>query len=444
MTSTKSGPVFNVIPFSVLAAYGSMAFPLAAGFIALQVIVPTYYAQVLGLSLTAVGGILLAARLWDTITDPLVGFLSDHTPARLGRRRAWVVLSVPLVALSVWLLFNPAPGVGNGYLLGCAILIYIAGTMTIVPMNAWGAELSPVYHQRSRVSGARVVFGLAGTMAALLLVDNSSNEALAESLYKISWLVVVALVIALPWMIAKVPDRASLEPSGNSLRGAFALLRQPSPFRRLLLAFMLNGYANAIPATLFLLFMTHVLEEPGLAGPILFAYFLCSAISVPFWVAMARRFGKHQTWCVAVFGSCLFFSGAPFLGLGDTVWYVMIVVGTGLMIGADLSLPHAINSDLIEWDALENKQHRPGLFFALWGTASKLSYALAVGTIFPLLDWIGFDATGSNPQEIVMWVAILYGGPSILLKLAAMALMWHFPIGEAEHNRIREALASTS
>ena len=127
------------IPLGVLAAYGGLALPMAAGFIALQVIVPTFYAQALGLSLTAVGGILLVARLWDMVTDPLVGFLSDRTPTRFGRRKVWVLASAPLIATSVWLLFNPGGQVSNIYLLLCAMAIYIAGTMALVPMNAWGA-----------------------------------------------------------------------------------------------------------------------------------------------------------------------------------------------------------------------------------------------------------------------------------------------------------------
>ena len=112
------------------------------------------------------------------------------------------------------------------------------------------------------------------------------------------------------------------------------------------------------------------------------------------------------------------------------------------MIGADLALPSAINGDLIEWDAHENGQHRPGLFFALWGTASKLAFALAVGLIFPLLDVLGFDATTTNSAETVRYLAVLYGAPSILFKLAAVALMHNFPIDEAEHQRIRKALAA--
>lgn len=432
-------------PLSIIAAYGSLAFPLAGAFIALQVIIPTYYAQALGLSLSAVGGILLLARLWDLFTDPIVGYLSDRTPQHWGRRKAWVVGSAPFVAASIWLLFNPPAGVGNLFLLLCTFGIYVAGTMTIVPMNAWGAELSPAYHERSRVAGARVIFGLAGTLVALLLVDNSNNEALAGSLFAITLLVFAGIAVSVPLAALFVPDRGQVSDDGATVRSALQLLLTPSPFRRLLIAFLLNGLGTAIPATLFLLFVTHVLEAPEVAGPMLFVYFICSALSVPVWVALSRRVGKHRAWCCAVFGSCIFFSGAPFLGGGDILAYGIIVAGTGLMIGADLALPSAINGDLIEWDALQNGRRRPGLFFALWGTASKLAFALAVGLSFPLLDIAGFDATGGgNLPEDIRLLAVLYGGPSLIFKGVALAMMWNFPIDESEHLRIREALARQS
>lgn len=441
-TSAGSNSAAGQVPdHMTLAAFGSLAFPLAAGFIALQVVVPTFYAQALGMSLTAVGAILLIARLWDLVTDPLVGYLSDYTPAHWGRRKSWIVASAPLIAGSVWLLFNPPASVSNSYLVLTAMAVYVAGTMNVVPMNAWGAELSASYHQRSRISGARVIFGLSGTLAALLLIDNSNNDTLRDSLAAITWLVIAGLAVSVPLAALRVPDAGTAANRGNSMRGAWDLMRTPSPFRRLLLAFLVNGVANAIPATLFLLYVTHVLDEPGIAGPILFLYFLCSAISIPVWVMVARRLGKHRTWCLAVLGSCLFFAGAPFLGSGDTLYYILIVAGTGLMIGADLALPNAINGDLIEWDDWHNNKRRPGLFFALWGTASKLAFALAVGFIFPLLDLVGFDASGDNSDGLVRTLAILYAAPSIVLKLLAAGMMRNFPIDEAEHRRLRAALA---
>lgn len=423
-----------------LAAYGAVAFPLAAGFIALQVIIPAFYASYLGLSLSAVGAILLSARLWDMITDPLVGYLSDHTPWGLGRRKTWVVVGSLPLAVALWFLFNPPQTVDNFYLLVGAFAIYAAGTLCIVPLTAWGAELSRDYHQRSRIAGSRVTFGLFGTLTALLLIDNSTQSHIADSLYRISLLVIVSLLVVVPLAACLVPDKSQQPIAGNNLKGAWSLLVKPSPFRRLLAAFLFNGFANAIPAGLFLFYVSHVLQRADLAGTFLFLYFLCSAAAIPFWVALSRRLNKHRSWCLAVLGSCVFFAAAPFLGAGDTVAYAIIVVGTGLMIGADLCLPSAINSDLIEWDAKDNNAHRPGLFFALWGTTSKLGFALAVGFSFPLLEWMNFDATAENSPGAITALALLYGVPSIVLKLSAVAMMYRFPIDATEHRRILQQL----
>ena len=437
-----SGDAPGYIPgLATLAAYGSLAFPLAAAFIALQVIVPTFYAQALGLSLSTVGAVLFGARLWDLATDPVVGYLSDRTPARWGRRKIWVLASAPLVGASVWMLFHPPQDADQTFLLLSTLAIYIAGTMAIVPMNAWGAELSEAYHQRSRISGARVVFGLLGTLAALLLVDNRDSAALGGSLHAIALLTLAGLALSVPLAMVRVPDRSGADVSGTSLADAVRLLSRPSPFRRLLLAFLLNGLGNAIPATLFLLYVNHVLDAPEAAGPLLFLYFVASALGVPLWVRLSRRWGKHRSWCIAVLISCLCFSAAPFLGAGDTPLFAVIVAATGLMIGADLALPSAINGDLIEWDAWHNGERRPGLFFALWGTASKLAFALAVGLMFPLLDLSGFQASAVNTPEAIRLLAVYYAAPSLLCKGAAMALMWHFPIDEAEHQRLRTRLA---
>jgi Na+/melibiose symporter-like transporter len=219
-----------------------------------------------------------------------------------------------------------------------------------------------------------------------------------------------------------------------------ALLKSRNPFRQLLISFLLNAVSNAIPATLFLLFVTHVLGVPEAAGKLLFIYFICAAASVPFWVVISRRFGKHETWSFAMILACLFFVWTPFLSAETVSWFYIIVIATGFTTGADLALPSAINADVIEWDALETGYTRPGLFFALWGTASKLSFALAVGIAFPLLDVAGFSATGNNSSESITWLAVLYGMPCILFKLLAVWSMRRYPITKAAHSDIRRQL----
>ena len=406
---------------------------------------PTYYAQSTGLSLSAIGLLLLLARLADTVTDPLVGYWSDTASSRFGRRKIFVVLASPLIALSVWFLFNPPTEAGGAYLLGWTIAIYLGGTFAVVPASAWAAELSDDYNQRSVVTGVRVAFGLTGTLAALLVAavfGSEDGQDLSRILTLITWLVLLSLTVSTLWAAWRVPDTAKTHLPERSVLAAWQLMKTPNPFRQLLVSFLFNAVANAIPATLFLLFVTHVLQVPAQAGVFLFLYFVSATLAVPFWLALSKRFGKHRTWSVAMILACLFFVWTPFLGPDSVFWFYVIVAATGFTTGADLALPSAINADVIEWDALNSGYRRPGLFFALWGTASKLSYALAIGLAFPLLDLAGFSATQANDEVSLMWLAILYGGPCIGFKLLAVWVMRGYPITAAVHAQILAELSS--
>ncbi|MFT6791047.1 MAG: GPH family glycoside/pentoside/hexuronide:cation symporter, partial [Cellvibrionaceae bacterium] len=419
-------------------AYGFMAFPLAAAFIALQVIIPTHYAETTALSLSTIGGIILLARLWDTITDPLVGYLSDKTPEHLGRRRLWILVSIPLILISVFLLFNPSTTADATYLLTWTLAIYIAGTMAIIPMNAWGAELSNDYHQRNRVTGTRAVFGLSGALAALsipVILGESNSDNMTDTLHAISWLVGLTLIAASA-LLFFVPDRHSVALPPNQFKSALTLLKQPSPFRRLLVSFLSNSIANAIPATLFLFYVTYVLQSSDKAGLLLFTYFLCSIISIPFWMKLAKKWDKHKTWCVSIIVACCFFAWTPFLD-SDSFWlYFLIVVATGFTTGCDLMIPSSMNGDLVEWDAKTSGYRRPAIFFALWGTTTKLAFALAIGIAFPLLDFFDFSANAENSSSALNALAWMYGLPTILFKIIALWSMKGYPLTEKEYGSL--------
>lgn len=430
---------------SILHSYGPVAAPLAAAFIALQVVVPTFYAESTGLSLTTIGLVLLVARLWDMATDPIVGTLSDLTPERFGKRKIWIIFATPLIVLAVWKLFVPPTAISWQYLLVWTVVIYVAGTMAIVPLNAWGAELSPVYHERNRVSGTRTGYALGGTLMALLIaaIAGGDNTSLGEALYWISLFVACSLIASVTLAAIKVPDNAAVTLPDNTIKQAFALLRTPGPFRQLLSSFLVNSIANAIPATLFLLYVSYVLNVPEKAGQLLFGYFLLAALSVPLWIKLAKHFGKHQTWSGAMLITCLAFSVVPFLSAQTWYLFFAVVLLTGFFAGADLILPVSIKGDLIEWDAYHNGLRRPGLFFALWGTTTKLAFALAIGIAFPILEIAGFNtdaASGTTSADAssqgLLALSLMYCIPAIMLKLTAITMMRNYPITREEHERL--------
>ena len=116
---------------------------------------PAYYTADLGLTMGAVSGVLLLSRLFDAVTDPLIGWLSDRTRSRFGRRRLWMAASVPIFMLAVYKLFLPSGPVTATYLLTWLVVLWLGWTLLYIPYYALGAEISPDYDERpgSRAGG---------------------------------------------------------------------------------------------------------------------------------------------------------------------------------------------------------------------------------------------------------------------------------------------------
>jgi Na+/melibiose symporter-like transporter len=427
----------------VLAAYGGLALPLAALNLPLYVYLPTFYATALGLPLATVGTILLVARLVDMITDPLLGELADRTRTGWGQRRPWLVAVTPLLLLATWMLFAPPGDAGPLFLLGWSIVCYLAWTIILLSYAAWGAELTGVYHERTRVTAAREIYVILGivtaaALPALLGVDPGSATALSA----LFWLMAVTMPVALLALLLVVPEPPIAPQVTLPLReGVQAALRN-RPFVRLVGAYLLNSLANGLPATLFLLFAEHVLGAGASAGLLLLIYFGAGMVSVPFWLRLSYRLGKNRTWGWSMLWACAAFACVPFLGPGDLVPFAVICALSGFSLGADLALPASMQADVVDLDRVMTGRRRTGLFFALWSMVTKLASALAVGLAFPILQLIGFAATGPNPPGALLGLAVLYGGLPVLLKLAAVGLVWRFPLDSATQAELRQQIAA--
>ncbi|MDX5361635.1 MAG: MFS transporter [Alphaproteobacteria bacterium] len=422
-------------------AYGLPGLPLAALLLPLYVYLPSFYAEDMGLGLAAVGTVLLVARLWDMGTDPVVGYFSDHIRTRFGRRRLLMAAGAPVLLVSTWALFVPPEGAGPLYLLVTSMGAYLGLTLVLLPFSAWGAELSNDYDGRTSLAAGREGFTLAGTLigvgvpAALGLTGGDALELIALGLLIVLPACLFVTFIAVPEPPA---HRQTLPPLSQGVR----VLARNRPFVKLLVAYVLNGCANGLPATLFLLYVKHVLQVPDMSGLLLLIYFGCGAASVPLWVWISKRTGKKPAWIGSMIWAAVIFAFVPLLGPGDVGWYIAIVVATGIGLGADLALPASMQADVIDLDRVETGTERAGLYFSLWGMATKLALALAVGIAFPLLDLAGFapEAEANGPQALTA-LALLYAfGPS-LLKLAAVAVIWTYPIDAAAQAEIRARLA---
>lgn len=428
---------------TTLLAFGLPSLPIAAISLPLFIYLPPFYGDELGLSLAAVGTILFLARLWDMVTDPAIGWLSDRFGRRYGRRRTWVVLGTPIALIGVWHLFVPPDGAGTAYLLTWSLVAALGSTMMLIPYNAWGAELSGGYHERSRIFSFAQAFFVLGTLVGIVVpgaVEAVTGDR-ALALETIFWVVLVAAVPTVFWLIRRVPEGEPL-PGRLGWRQGLDVLWHNRPFRRLMSAHFINAFANGLPGALFLYFVQAVIQEASWAGPLLMVYFGVGLAALPLWLGLARRIGKHRTWCCSMAVACAAFVWVPFIGEGDVVPFLIICIVSGTAVGIDLALPAAIQADVIDEDTARSGTSRAGLYYALWGMITKLSFALSIGVAYPLLEWVGFDPSGENTAFALFTLAALYGLVPTAVKLGVMAMMWNFPLDATRQAALRSEISA--
>ncbi len=426
-----------------LLAYVAPALPLAMLGLPLNVHLPAFWAEGMGLRLGTVGLVLTLVRLLDIVFDPTIGRLSDRLRFRFGRRRPFIALGLPVGILGGALLFFPPAGAGAVHLFVAYAVLTLGWSLISLPWQAWGAELSDDYAERTRIVGWRETGTLLGIVLSALLPFAFGISDPGKTLHLLALVVLVLATPAVAFLLLglREPARPVAGFQGGlaeSLRSAWA----NRPFRRLLAAWTVNGIANGMPAVLFVLLCQHVLQAPAAAGPILLVYFLSGIAGVPLWTWVARRIGKHRAWSWAMLATCAAFLPVMALGAGDVPAFLVICVASGLGLGADLALPPSMQADVVDLDELNTGEHRAGLFFAAWTMAQKAGNALAAGLAFGLLDLAGFSATGVNPPAQLLALAGLYCLMPVLLKLGAVLMVWNFPIDAAEQGRIRAAIAN--
>ncbi|WP_249676786.1 MFS transporter [Acidocella sp. C78] len=205
----------------------------------------------------------------------------------------------------------------------------------------------------------------------------------------------------------------------------------------------MNGLANGLPAALILIVFDKVLHAPDASGPILLVYFAAGVVSVPLWLTLSVRVGKHRAWTIAMAVSGVAFAFVPTIlrTAHPLVWFGVISLFTGAGLGADFTIPPAIQADVVDVDELASGERRAGLYFAAATMAQKAGNALAPGIAFPLLGLAGFSTHGQNGSMQVMFLLVLYCGVPAALKIAAAAIMRRFPIDRAAQEELRAAIA---
>ncbi len=436
---------------STLFYYSLTDLPVAMSLFPVMVFIPRFYASEIGVSLATIGTIMFVVRIFDVVTDPFMGYLSDHTRSRFGRRRPWILAATPILMLSIYQLFMPPEGAGAAHMMIWSMALSIGTTMMLIPYYAWGAELSTDYNERSRITGARAMAGMLGSLSAqlvpalaLILFGIGGSSAVLQ-IVGITMLVVMPISVLLT--LWGTPEALVEKRSTLPVLLGLKLMWQNRPFKQLVVAFMIGSLGLNVTTPLYIFFVADVLGAEDKAIFMLAFFYLTSFASVPFWVWFSGRIGKHRAYIASfVTISC----AHPFyllLGEGDFWWMLPVTLATGFAAGGFAqTLPNSMKADVIDLDTAASSENRAALFFSAWSFAQKATSSLGAVIAMFGLALLGFDAAqGANngPDELFGLRFLFSTFPSLFFLLGA-AIVWNYPITEARHAEIRREIEAKS
>ena len=394
--------------------YGALGLPLAFVALPLYIVLPDHYAREFGIPLATLGAVLLGARAFDAVADPLIGRAADRLLAG-GARRAWWAIAMAALVLAIGFaaLFFPPVEDRSALLVWCALALavtYLGYSGVSVIHQSWGARLGGDAPQRARIVAWREGLALAGVLVASVLPS-------------VAGLAVTVGVLAALLFFAVLCLRAAPQPAASAVVAAHLPMLLPfatPAFRRLLAVYLVNGIASAVPATLVLFFIRDRLQAPAYEPLFLASYFAAGALSIPLWVRAVRWVGLERAWLLGMGLTIAVFSWATLLGAGDVLAYTAVCALSGVALGADLTLPSAILAGVIQ--RAGHGEQAEGAYFGWWSFATKLNLALAAGVALPALAWFGYEPGSRSPQALAALTAAYCMLPC-LLKLAAAALL---------------------
>ncbi len=436
---------------STLFYYSLTDLPVAMSIFPVIVFIPRFYASEMAVPLAMVGTIMIVVRIFDVITDPLMGYISDHTRSRFGRRRPWVAAATPIMMLSIYQLFMPPEGAGAGHMLIWSLLLSIATTMMLIPYYAWGAELSTDYHERSRITGARAMAGVVGSLtaqlvpaAALILFGIGGSSAVLQ-IVGVTMLIIMPLCVILT--VTRTPEAQVQVRSTLPVTKGLKLMWQNKPFKQLVAAFMIGSIGLNVTTPLYIFFVADVLQAEDRAIFMLTFFYLSSFCAVPVWVRLSRLIGKHRAYILSyVIIAC----AHPFyllLGEGDFWWMLPVTVVTGFAAGGFAqSLPNSMKADVIDLDTAVSSENRAALFFSAWSFAQKATSSVGAAIAMFGLAMFGFDAApgATNGPEELFGLRFLFSTFPSLFFLVGAVIVWNYPITESRHAEIRREIDARS
>ncbi len=458
-------PYKERLPRRIKIGYGTAEFGTVAVEFFLRLYLLIFYTDVVGLRADLAGYAVALAIIWDAITDPLMGSISDRTRSRFGKRRPYIVLGGITLAISIFVLFSP-PHIHSQagkfiFLLLSYIILNTCYTIVCVPHVALGGELTFDRDERTELFGWKFLFfnlgGLFGSAVPGLLLASVETQknlgpkavlGLKESAFSTSAYIIGAAMIATALITVFTtrgldkPAKESGEPFGLvTYFKSWKTVMQNKLFAILVSAYVVATIGLSINGATAIYYYKYTLGLTELQLQYVIVVFLLTiSFSIPLWIWAAQKYGKKWPgfWGVFILGVIVTVS-YPFLPAKQISFPISVAIIAGIFTGT-VALLDALVADIVDYDELATGEHREGLYFGFWKLASKIARAVSVAIAGKALTMIGFVPNQVQTPDVSWKIGLLFGPGVGLFFIFGALIFMKMPYTNEDHHRVQEEL----
>ena len=393
------------------------------------------------------GNALLIGKIWDAINDPLFGWLTDRTKSRFGKRRVFMIFGAVPLAIAIALLWY-VPTADRlwtfVWIAATFILFDTAWTLTNVPYYALTSELTDDYDERSSLTTYRMVMAvpayLVGAALTPVIVGLFALQRTGYAYIGIAYGILAGVVLLVSASgFRERADRVVAAPEASPFK-SFALALKNRPFVWLCATYFVLNLSFAFIKVLMAYYVQYQLLMTAQISLVMGLLLICVTISLPMWQWLSRKMDKGPAYAIGMGVGALAVMLTFFLPHGSTPLIYIISALAGFGFAANWIFPWAMVADVADYDRLETGQQRSGMYYGVWGLATKLSEALALAAVGWILTGFGYIPNIEQTAHALLGIRMFFGLVPAVCILVALPLLVRYPITRRTHAVVRQKL----
>ena len=409
-----------------------------------------YLTDVVGINPALAGIAILVGKFWDAVTDPMVGYLSDRTTSRWGRRRPYFLFGAVPLLLAAWYFFSAPDFSDNqtaGFLWATVFLCLLNTAYTVVniPYGSLTPDLTKDYKERTTLNGYRFSFAVIGTILGAALVQPivyyTGDPHIGFPIVGLVFGVVMAGTILITFFNVRESAASQAVHSKEKFLPTFLAVFKNDTYKKLVFVYTLNLTGLTFVQSMLVYYFKYIYQDENSTTIALLLLLVVAMVCVPLSVLVARKIGKKRTYQLALLiltVSCLLmFFLAHLLGVVFT-FGVMVFAGVG--VGFGYVPPFAMLPDVVEVDAVQAGTRRDGAYYGMWTFFSKIGVALA-GALSGFYLGVARFVPNSMEQTnaSIFTIRLLIGPVPAIIFLAGIFLVNRYQLDEKTYNRLMAA-----